>query len=153
MEGHEPTPAAREHRLYQAEHLLRQYGFAWDELPFEGDGNLPLDEDPKTAWARVHPERFPLETQTAPYELLLRVPGIGPKAARTLVAERRRSIFRDHRDLARAGVDVVRAGYFITLRGRRLATTLPPQQLRLFPAGKHLTQGVWKTSSPPCAYR
>src|SRR5712691_5021848 len=153
MEGLEPTPAARELRLYQAEHLLRQYGFAWDELPFERDGNLPLDDDPKTAWALVHPERFPIEVQTAPYESLLRVPGIGPKAARTLLAERRRTIFRDNRDLARAGVDVVRAGYFLTLRGRRLASALPPQQLRLFPPGKHLTQAAWKTSSPPCAYR
>jgi predicted DNA-binding helix-hairpin-helix protein len=153
FEGLPPTPAARELRLYQAEHLLRQYGFAWDELPFERDGNLPLDDDPKTAWASAHPERFPLELQTAPYELLLRVPGIGPKAARTLVTERRLTIFRDRRDLTRAGVDVVRAGYFLTVRGRRLATTLPPRQLRLFPAGKHLTQTVWKTSSPPCAYR
>jgi predicted DNA-binding helix-hairpin-helix protein len=153
FEGLPPTPAARELRLYQAEHLLRQYGFAWDELPFENDGNLPLDDDPKSAWASAHPERFPLELQTAPYEQLLRVPGIGPKAARTLVAERRRTIFRDRRDLTRAGVDVVRAGYFLTVRGRRVATALAPQQLRLFPAGKHLTQAVWKTSSPPCAYR
>jgi predicted DNA-binding helix-hairpin-helix protein len=153
MEGREPTPAARELRLYQAEHLLRQYGFVWDELPFGGDGNLPLDDDPKTAWALDHPERFPIEVQTAPYELLLRVPGIGPKAARTLVAERRGALFRGDRDLARVGIDVVRAGYFVTLRGRRLATRLPPHQLRLFPPGKHLTQAAWKTSSPPCAYR
>src|SRR6266436_5694190 len=153
MEGVEATPAARELRLYQAEHLLRQYGFAWDELPFAADGNLPLDDDPKTAWAPVPPERFPIELQTAPYETLLRVPGIGPKAARTLLAERRRTMFRDNRDLARAGVDVVRAGYFLTLRGRRLASALPAQQLRLFPPGKHLTQAAWKTSSPPCAYR
>ncbi|HMH54553.1 MAG TPA: radical SAM protein [Candidatus Acidoferrum sp.] len=153
MEGREATPAARELRLYQAEHLLRQYGFSWDELPFEGDGNLPLDEDPKTAWASAHPERFPIEVQTAPYELLLRVPGVGPKAARTILAERRGSIFRDGRDLARAGVDVVRAGYFLTVRGRRLATALAPRQLRLFAPGKHLTQAAWKTSSPPCAYR
>jgi predicted DNA-binding helix-hairpin-helix protein len=153
MEGRPATPAARELRLYQAEHLLRQYGFTWDELPFEPDGNLPLDDDPKTAWAVAHPERFPLELQTAPHELLLRVPGIGPKTARTLVAERRRSVFRGERDLGRAGVDVARAGYFLTLRGRRLASTLPPQQLRLFAPGKHLTQAVWKTSTPPCAYR
>ena len=153
MEGLEATPAARELRLYQAEHLLRQYGFAWDELPFGGDGNLPLDDDPKTAWAVVHQEKFPIEVQTASYERLLRVPGIGPKAARTLLAERRRTIFRGARDLARAGVDVVRAGYFLTLRGRRLAPSLPPHQLRLFPAGKHLTQAAWKTASPPCAYR
>ena len=153
FEGLEATPPARELRLYQAEHLLRQYGFAWDELPFEPDGNLPLDDDPKSAWALTHPERFPVEIRTAPYQLLLRVPGLGPKAARTIVAERRGSSFRDGRDLARAGVDVVRAGYFLTLRGRRLATTLPPRQLRLFPPGKHLTQAAWKTSSPPCAYR
>lgn len=153
MEGHQATPAARELRLYQAEHLIRQYGFAWDELPFENDGNLPLDDDPKTAWAVAHPERFPIEVQTAPYELLLRVPGIGPKSARTLAAERRRTLIREERDLGRAGVDVVRAGYFLTVRGRRLATRLPPHQLRLFPPGKHLPQGVWKTNTPPCAYR
>ena len=110
MEGHEATPAAREHRLYQAEHLLRQYGFSWDELPFEGDGNLPLEEDPKTAWARAHPERFPLETQTAPYELLLRVPGVGPATARALAESRRTTTLRGREDLRAAGVDVVRAG-------------------------------------------
>src|SRR5712692_1759990 len=104
MEGLEPTPAARELRLYQAEHLLRQYGFTWEELPFEKDGNLPLDADPKTAWAIAHPERFPIEIQTAPYELLVRVPGIGPKAARTLVVERRRTVFRESRDHTRAGL-------------------------------------------------
>jgi len=153
MEGCEATPAARELRLYQAEHLLRQYGFAWDELPFESDGNLPLDDDPKTAWAVAHPERFPVELETAPSELLMRVPGIGPTAARTIVAERRQSVIRGERDLTRAGIDVVRAGYFLTLRGRRLAAALPPRQLRLFAPGKHLTQGAWKTSSPPCAYR
>ena len=153
FEGLEATPAARELRLYQAEHLLRQYGFTWDELPFESDGNLPLDDDPKMAWAVAHPERFPVELQSAPYEVLLRVPGIGPKAARTLVVQRRRCVFRGGRDLGHAGVDVVRAGYFLTVRGRRLTGALPPRQLRLFPAGKHLTQATWKTATPPCAYR
>src|SRR5213083_2348374 len=55
------TPPVRELRLYQAEHLLRQYGFGVDELAFGADGNLPLDHDPKTAWALAHPEYFPLE--------------------------------------------------------------------------------------------
>jgi predicted DNA-binding helix-hairpin-helix protein len=153
MEGHEATPAARELRLYQAEHLVRQYGFEWNELPFESDGNLPLDDDPKTAWAVGHPERFPLELQTAPYDLLVRVPGVSPRVARVIVAERRCTVIRGAGDLSRAGVDVVRAGYFLTLRGRRLAETLPPRQLRLFPPGKHLPQAVWKTATPPCAYR
>jgi predicted DNA-binding helix-hairpin-helix protein len=77
MEGVPPTPAAREWRLYQAEHLLRQYGFRAEELAFGEDGNLSLDHDPKTAWALAHPEQFPVTIEHAPYELLLRVPGIG----------------------------------------------------------------------------
>jgi predicted DNA-binding helix-hairpin-helix protein len=153
LEGREATPAARELRLYQAEHLLRQYGFRWEELPFDADGNLPLDDDPKTAWAFAHPERFPVEAETAPHELLLRVPGIGPTAARALVSERGRATMWSAHDLTRAGVDMTRAAYFLTIRGRRVATTLPARQLRLFAPGKHLTQAAWKTTTPPCAYR
>ena len=153
MEGEQSTPATREFRLYQAEHLLRQYGFDFEELPFEADGNLPLDHDPKTAWALRHVEQFPLEICRAPYELLLRVPGVGPKAALTLVRERRRSVFRGPEDLRRIGVDTVRAGYFLALRGRRLAPALPAHQLRLFPHGRHLTQAAWRTPVPPCAFR
>ena len=153
MEGLPPTPAAREWRLYQAEHLLRQYGFRADELVFGGDGNLALDHDPKTGWALAHVERFPVALERAPYELLLRVPGIGPTAARRLVTERRRTLPRDAQDLRRLGVDAARAGFFLTLRGRRLRAGLPAEQLRLFPPGEHLTQGPWKTAVPPCAYR
>ncbi len=153
MEGEPSTPAMREFRLYQAEHLLRQYGFDFEELPFDGDGNLPLDYDPKTAWAVRHDEQFPLEIGRAPYELLLRVPGVGPKAALTLVRERRRSVIRGPEDLRRIGVDTLRAGYFLALRGRRLAPSLPAQQLRLFPHGQHLTQAAWRTPVPPCAFR
>jgi len=69
------------------------------------------------------------------------------------VTERPGSLIRGARDLERAGVDAHRAGYFLTLRGRRLATRLPGHQMRLFPHGKHLTQAVWKTATPPCAYR
>jgi predicted DNA-binding helix-hairpin-helix protein len=153
MEGREATPAVRELRLYQAEHLLRQYGFTWQELPFERDGNLPLDDDPKMAWAVAHPERFPVDIKTAPYELLLRVPGVGPATARALVTGRRRTVLRDTRDLERAGVDVGRAGHFLALGGRALSATAPPRQLRLFAHGQHLTQAAWKTATPPCAYR
>ena len=153
MEGEQSTPAMREFRLYQAEHLLRQYGFDFEELPFDPNGNLPLDHDPKTAWALRHVEQFPLEIGRAPYELLLRVPGVGPKAALTLVRERRRSVIRGPEDLKRIGVDTLRAGYFLALRGRRLAPALPAHQLRLFPHGRHLTQAPWKTPVPPCAFR
>ncbi len=153
MEGERATPAVRELRLYQAEHLLRQYGFRFEELPFDPDGNLPLDDDPKTAWALRHAEQFPLEVRAAPYELLLRVPGVGPKAALTLVRERRKCVIRGAEDLRRVGVDTARAGYFLTLRGRRLAPAPAAHQLRLFPHGQHLTQAPWRTPVPPCAFR
>jgi predicted DNA-binding helix-hairpin-helix protein len=153
MEGLPPTPARRELRLYQAEHLLRDYGFRFDELAFEDDGNLSLDHDPKTAWALAHPEHFPLEVMRAPRELLVRVPGIGPLASRRLVAARRQTTFRSGRDLRGVGVDVSRAGWFLTLRGRQLANAPPAFQLRLFAHGEHLTQAPYATPVPPCAYR
>jgi predicted DNA-binding helix-hairpin-helix protein len=153
FEGLAPTPAARESRLYQAEHLLREYGFGVDELAFEAGGNLPLEHDPKTAWALAHPERFPLEITRAPLELLLRVPGVGPKAARTIVQTRRHTAIRDLRDLRHMGVDTVRAGFYLTLHGRRLAAAPAPHQLRLFAPGEHLTQAPFRTPVPPCAYR
>jgi predicted DNA-binding helix-hairpin-helix protein len=153
FEGFAPTPAARESRLYQAEHLLREYGFGVEELAFESGGNLPLEHDPKTAWALAHPERFPLELTRAPLELLLRVPGIGPKAAHAIVTERRRAVVRGLYDLRRIGVDTVRAGFYLSLHGRRLATAPAPHQLRLFAPGQHLTQAPFRTPVPPCAYR
>jgi predicted DNA-binding helix-hairpin-helix protein len=153
FEGFAPTPAAREARLYQAEHLLREYGFGVEELAFEAGGDLPLEHDPKTAWALAHPEHFPLELTHAPRELLLRIPGIGPRAARALAHARRHGVIRDLRDLRRLGVDTVRAGYYLTLRGRRLATAPVSHQLRLFAPGEHLTQAPFRTAVPPCAYR
>ena len=153
LENLPATPAARELRLYQAEHLLRQYGFSYGELAFEADGNLTLDVDPKTAWARAHPERFPIEVTRAPYEALVRVPGLGPATARRLVEGRARAVLRGADDLRKAGVDTVRAGFYLLLRGRRLAAAPAPEQLRLFAPGAHLTQAPYRTPVPPCAYR
>ena len=153
MEGVPATPPRRELRLYQAEHLLRDYGFRFEELAFEPDGNLSLDHDPKTAWALAHPEHFPLEIMNAPRELLVRVPGIGPLAARRLVAARRQATLRMGSDLRGVGVDVTRAGWYLTLRGRRLAAAPPAFQLRLFAHGAHLTLAPYDTPVPPCAYR
>ena len=153
MEGERVVPLTREFRLYQAEHLLRQYAFRLDELPFKPDGNLPLDRDPKTAWAMLRPDLFPLDVQKAPYDLLLRVPGIGPKTAAALARERRHTLIRGSEDLKHLGVDTPRAAYFLSLRGRRLAATPEPLQLRLFPHGKHLPRGPLVTATPPCAYR
>ena len=129
MEGVRATPALREHRLYQAAHLLGSYGFAADEVVYEQTGNLPLSLDPKTAWALAHPELFPIEVQSATYEELMRVPGIGPVAARRVAEQRMAISIRGLGDLRKLGVITTRAGGFLTLRGRRLQTTRWTQQL------------------------
>ena len=123
------APALREHRLYQAAYLMRDYGFAAGDVVYGSNGNLPLARDPKTSWALHHPEAFPVEVTTASVEELMRVPGIGPTAARRIVAERHDTSFRGLRDLRRLGVVTTRAGGFVTLRGRRLQTVRWSEQL------------------------
>ncbi len=78
----------REHRLYQVDFLLRRYGFRAEEIPLV-NGFLALDQDPKTAWAKAHPEFFPVNVNRASYEELLRVPGIGPTLAKRIIQARR----------------------------------------------------------------
>ena len=129
MENVAAAPALREHRLYQADYLLHDYGFTADEVVYEPSGNLPLSVDPKAAWALAHPERFPVEITHAPYEELVRVPGIGPGSARRLVAERAGLTLRGLADLRGLGVVTTRAAGFVTLRGRRLQTTRWTEQL------------------------
>ena len=129
MEDRTATPAMREHRLYQAAHLLKDYGFDADEVVYEDSGNLPLELDPKAAWALTHPERFPVEVGTADYEALVRVPGIGPATARRITTERSGQHFRGLADLRAIGVVTARAAGFLTLRGRRLSTSRWVQQL------------------------
>ena len=82
-------PLMREHRLYQADWLMRFYGFAHDEIVPPGDGMLSLDLDPKLAWALAHRERFPVDLNRAPRETLLRVPGLGVKTIERLLQTRR----------------------------------------------------------------
>lgn len=115
-------PALLERRLLEADHLLRQYGFRADELPFDEDGHLPLDQDPKLAWALRHPERFPVELTTAPREELQRVPGFGPRAVERILLVRGRDALRDLADLRRLGVRVGRAAGYVTLEGKLLGT-------------------------------
>ena len=129
MEEVRATPALRELRLYQADHLMRGYGFASQELAFDDRGNLPLSHDPKVAWALTRPERFPVEIRTASPEDLVRVPGIGPTTARRIVAERGSTVLRGLTDLRRLGVITARAAGFLTLGGRRLQTTRWTEQL------------------------
>ncbi len=127
LEGHPPTPPLREHRLYQADFLLRDYGFRAEELVYDAQGNLPLEADPKLVWARRHLAQAPVELNRADREMLLRVPGIGPRGADKLLQARRRGRLRSLADLRRLGVAADRAAPFILLDGRR-----PDHQLPLF---------------------
>lgn len=122
-----PTPALREHRLYQCDFLLRQYGFTLDELPFDESGFLSLSADPKAAWAMSHPQYFPVEVNCAEMAQLLRVPGIGLQSARQVIQARRQGRIRTLRDLKRLGADAERAAPYVLLDGKR-----PPCQLPLW---------------------
>ena len=132
MEGAPAAPVLREHRLYQVDWLIRDYGFAPNEVVYEATGNLPLAVDPKAAWALAHPEQFPVDAMSGTYEQLVRVPGVGPRSARRLVNERRRVVIRGLSDLRRFGVVTARAAGFLTLRGRRLQAVRSAQQLALW---------------------
>lgn len=110
-------PLLREHRLYQADWLLRFYGFRAEELLDEQHPDFNPRIDPKCFWAICHPEQFPVEIMRAEYEALLRVPGIGPVSARRIVSARRVSHLR-YEDLSRLGVVLKRAQFFITCGGR-----------------------------------
>ncbi|WP_312253039.1 putative DNA modification/repair radical SAM protein [Stenotrophomonas sp.] len=91
----QPPPLQREHRLYQADWLLRFYGYGVDEITDNsGDGMLDLDIDPKMAWAIRHPERFPVDLNRAPKELLLRVPGLGVRNVKRVLMARRHGRLR-----------------------------------------------------------
>jgi predicted DNA-binding helix-hairpin-helix protein len=129
LESTPAAPALREHRLYQAAYLLGNYGFETDEVVFGPGGNLPLAHDPKTTWALHHPEWFPVEVTTGSYDELVRVPGIGPLAARRIVAQRKTTTFRSLSELRRLGVLTERAAGFLMLRGRRLQTERWSEQL------------------------
>lgn len=112
-------PLLREHRLYQADWLLRFYGFEAKELLSERRPNFNLFLDPKCDWAVGHLEFFPVEINRADYRTLLRVPGIGEKSARRIVGARRYHSL-DFHDLKNMGVVLKRAVYFITCRGRQM---------------------------------
>ena len=111
-----PTPKMREHRLYQADWLLRYYGFTADEIT-EDSGNLPLEYDPKCAWALRHISLFPVEVNSAPLDVLLRVPGIGVKSAARIIAARKYNKL-DFDALKRLRVVLKRAAHFITCNGK-----------------------------------
>jgi len=109
----------RQHRLYQASFLLRDYGFDLEEMPFSQDGNLPLEADPKLAWAQANLAEAPVELNRAEHESLLRVPGIGPKGARSILQARRNNKLRELGDLKAIGVRPTRPAPYVLLDGKR----------------------------------
>lgn len=113
-----PCSTLREYRLYQADFLLKGYGFTSEELPFEKDGNLPQEHDPKLAWALRHSEVFPLEVNRADFAELLRVPGIGKISARKIVETRNQEKFTRLEQLKKTGAVIRGARNFLTLQGK-----------------------------------
>ncbi len=115
-------PLLREHRLYQADWLLRFYDFTVDELLTSDRPNFNMMIDPKADWAVRHLDQFPIEINRADYKLLLRIPGIGVKSARRIVRARRFANLTFD-DLKKIGVVLKRALYFITCNGKMMYPT------------------------------
>lgn len=138
-------PTLREHRLYQADWLLRFYGFSAEELLRKEDENFDIELDPKTDWALKNMQHFPVEINKAPYELLLRVPGIGVQSAKRILVARRTSPI--HFDgMKKIGVVLKRAKYFVTCQGKyyselNIDSGLLRQSLIDKPKGKSLLDG------------
>lgn len=124
LENHAPENPWRQHRLYQSSFLLRDYGFDLEDLPFLQNGHLPLEVDPKIAWAKQNLIEQPIELNRAERRELLRVPGIGPKGVEAILAARRTNTLRDLTDLKPLGVLVARAAPFVLLNGKRPAWQL-----------------------------
>jgi predicted DNA-binding helix-hairpin-helix protein len=120
LEDQPATSPRREFRLYQASFLLRDYGFGLEDMPFDGGQNLPLETDPKLAWAQTN-LTDPVEINRADRRELLRVPGIGPHIADSILKARREGKLHDISSLVKMGTSARRAAPFILLDGKRPA--------------------------------
>lgn len=135
-------PLVREHRLYQADWLMRFYGFEVCEIAEMADGMLPLDMDPKLAWALRHRDDFPVDLNRAPRELLLRVPGLGKKAVDRLITSRRHRTVRAA-DLKQLRIPVARVlPFVVTADHRPDAIDSETLKARLVPPPKQLSLGL-----------
>ena len=119
LENQPPAPFKREQRLYQASFLIRDYHYSWQDLNYDQQGNLPLDQDPKLAWAEKHLLQKPVEINQAGREELLHIPGIGPRGAARILEARRVQTIRDVSQLAKLGVQVKRCEKYLLLQGRQ----------------------------------
>ena len=114
----------REHRLYQASFLLRDYGFDLEDMPFTNESNLPLHMDPKQAWAEINLRNNPIEVNQADRHQLIKIPGIGPKGAETIINARRTRKLRDISALRKLGILIDKASPYILLNGRMAAAQM-----------------------------
>lgn len=131
-------PLLREHRLYQADWLLRYYGFRCEELLSEERPNFNEAVDPKCDWALRHLNLFPVDVQTASYDMLLRIPGVGPKSANRIYQARKYGRL-DYDMLKKMGVVLKRAHYFILCNGRQMFHT-PIEEAYIFQGLTELSQ-------------
>ncbi len=137
----------REHRLYQSDFLLRGYGFRFRDLVFDENDELPREVDPKTAYAVMHPELYPIDINTAAEEELLKVPGIGPLSAGRIVETRRKDSFHGLNELKRVGAVIKWAAPYIEFSGKReKGSSLCYTQRWLF---DELASGKWRTGFQP----
>ncbi len=127
LENHPPVDLLRQRRLYQASFLLRDYDFRITELDFGEDANLPLEVDPKKAYADRHFREAPLEINRAAPEQLIRIPGVGPKSARRILQARTQCRITDLSQLKKLGIETRRAAPYLLLNGKR-----PLHQLSFF---------------------
>jgi predicted DNA-binding helix-hairpin-helix protein len=127
LENVPPGSPVRQHRLYQSSFLIRDYDFKLEDLPFDSTGNLPLDRDPKIAWAEANLRSSPVELNRAGRRELLRVPGIGPNSADAIMKARKEGKFSryDLTTLKKFGANVRRAAPYILLQGNRPEYQLP----------------------------
>jgi len=124
------VPVVRENRLYQADWLMRYYGFAPNEIVDERQPFLDLEIDPKLAWALRNSHLFPIDINQAPREMLLRIPGVGVRSVQKILMARKFQTL-SYYDLKKMGVTLSRAKYFITCSGATpLAGTIDPLRLR-----------------------
>ncbi len=131
LAGREATSTAREHRLYQAEFLLRAYSFSFDEIVFDEDGMLPTERDPKMMAALAREDEFPIEVNAAERWELLRVPGIGLTAAERILGLRGKHKLTSLKHLDVLGARSDRARNFLTLNGRYYPREEPAMQLSM----------------------
>ena len=138
------APLVRENRLYQADWLMRFYYFTADEIIDDTNPNLDLEVDPKLSWALRHPEMFPVDVNTAEYRQIVRVPGIGIKSAKLIIASRKFGKL-DRYQLKKIGVIIKRAQYFITCRdssGTTINEIKPEFVKKILVNKKHTSQNT-----------